>query len=161
MSTVTLFKNRNGNCGVAVTMPNNVVVTVPFVSGKFFTTDTRLEAALQDLADHNEMGIYVDVKEADIDPLCATPMEQMRRKVRDELIAEMKANGEMTKDFGVSAQKSIQQTLANSTNIVGAAEMTSAEEALKAAQIAELNKPQVANKTLSTADLLAKVNKPA
>lgn len=161
MSTVTLFKNRNGNCGVAVNMPKGVVVTVPFVSGKFFTTDARLEAALQELADHNEMGIYVDTKESDIDPLCATPMEQMKRKVREEVLAEMRASGQLLKDAGTSDQKSIQQTLTNSTGVVGAAEMSSTEEALKAAQIAELNKPQTSNISLSAADLLAKVGKPS
>lgn len=161
MSTVTLFKNSHGNCGCPVTMSTGAVITVPFVSGKFFTTDVRLEKALTELAVNREMGIYIDTKEPDIDPECATPMEQMKRKMREEILAEMKASGELTKDFGTSDQKSIQQSLTNSTGIVGAAELTSTEEALKAAQIAELNSPQTTNKTLSTADLLAKVNKPA
>lgn len=159
MATVTLFKNSHGNCGCPVTMPGGAIITVPFVSGKFFTTDTRLEAVLNQLAEHREMGIYVDTKESDIDPECATPIEQMKRKLREELIAEMKASGEMSKDFGTSDQKSIQQSLTNSTGIVGAAELTSAETALKQKQIEELNNPQTANKTLSTAELLAKAGK--
>lgn len=156
MTTVTLFKNIHGNCGCAINVGGSVV-TVPFVSGKFFTTDKRLAAALEDLAEHREMGIYVDANESNIDPECATPMDQMKRKLREEILAEMKAAGELTKDAGTSSQAPLSQSLANSTAIVGAAELTEAEKTLRDAQIKDLNTPATAGTTLSPADMLAKL----
>lgn len=160
MTTVTLFKNHNGNVGVALHLRDGSVQTVPFVSGKFFTTVKKLADALQEAADNAEFGIYVDPNEPDIDPECATPMDQMKRKLREEVLAEMRAEGLLIKDAGVSSQATIQGSLATSADVVGATEPTAAEQALKQKQIDEMAKPTVANKTLSTAELLAKTNKP-
>lgn len=156
MSTVTLFKNRNGNVNVALTHLGSVS-TVAFISGKFFTTDKRLEATLTDLAEHGEFGIYIDSEEKDIDPQYATPMDQMKKKVRDELLAELRAEG-LLKDAGTSTQAPLQQSIGTSADaIVGAQGLSDPEQALKEAQIAELNKPTQTNTTLSAADMLAKL----
>jgi hypothetical protein len=159
MSEVTLFKNSHGNCAVVVTLPTGAVETVPFVSGKFFTTNKVLESVLLKAAETREFGVYVDKNETSIDPEYATPMDQMRKKIRDELIAQMKANPELLKDMGISAPAPLSQSLTNTTGIVGAAELTEAEDALKQKQIQELANPQTENKQLSAAELLAKVGK--
>lgn len=159
MSTVTLFKNANGTVNAAIQHLGSVI-TIAFVSGKFFTTDERLEATLIQLAKHREHGIYIDTDESDIDPECATPLDQMKKKLREEIIAEMRAAGELTKDAGTSTQLPQSQTLTASNDIVGGAPLTEQEQALREAQLNELNNPQP-NVTLSAADLLAKLNKPA
>lgn len=158
MSTVTLFKNANGTVNAAIQHLGSVV-TVAFVSGKFFTTDERLEKTLIALAQHREHGIYIDTEESEIDPEYATPMDQMKKKLRDEIMADLKAEG-LLKDAGTSSQAPQQQSLASSTAIVGGQELTEQEQALRDAQLKELNNPQP-NVQLSAADLLAKLNKPA
>lgn len=156
MSTVTLFKNINGNCAVALYV-GVAVHTVPFVSGKFFTTDEELEAVLIKAAKTREFGVYIDANEPDIDPLCATPMEQMKRKAREELIAEMRANPDLARDMGISVQAPLSQSLTNSTGVVGAAELSDTEQALRDKQIADMNTPAAAGTNLSAADMLAKL----
>lgn len=159
MTEVTLFKNSHGNCAVVVTMPTGAVEIVPFVSGKFFTTNKVLEEVLLKASETREFGVYVDKNETSIDPEYATPMDQMRKKVRDELIAQVKANPELLKDMGISIPAPLSQSLTNSTGVVGAAELTDTEKQLREKQIAEMANPNTENKQLSAADLLAKVQK--
>lgn len=153
---VTLFKNSNGNVNVALNHLGSVI-TIAFISGKFFTTDKRLEATLTDLAEHGEFGIYIDQGEKDIDPEFATPMDQMKKKLRDELIAEMRAEG-LLKDAGTSTQTPQQQSLGTSADaLVGAQGLSDPEQALREKQIEEINNPTQPNVSLSPADLLAKL----
>lgn len=159
MSEVTLFKNSHGNCAVVVTMPTGAVETVPFVSGKFFTTNKVLEKVLLQAAETREFGVYVDKNETSIDPEYATPMDQMRKKVRDELIAQMKANPDLLKDMGISVPAPLGQSLTNSTGIVGASGLSDVEQDLRDKQIADLNTPAPAGTTLSAAEMLAKLQK--
>ena len=112
---VTLFKNRNGNCNAALKSG----VTVAFVNGRFFTTKANLQAELQAAVDNdNEYGIWIDPSEPTIDPEYATPMDQLRKKHRDELLAELKAGGKLV-DAGVSDQTLTQQGLATSVVVPG------------------------------------------
>lgn len=130
---VTLFKNQHGNCNAV--LKSGAVIS--FVSGKFFTTKQALQAELQAAADNeNEFGIFVDPSEPSIDPEFASPMDQMRKKIRDELMAELKAGGKLV-DAGVSDQTLTQQGLATSQSVPGQApastEQTELSEEQKAA----------------------------
>jgi hypothetical protein len=136
MSEVTLFKNDHGCVHVALKSGQ----TVAFIEGKLFTTNKVLEQELQAAADVGEFGIYVDANEPQIDPEFATPMDQMRKKMREELLVELAAGGRLV-DAGTSSQKPLQQSMASSENIVGAGELDAATAALKQAQIDDLNKP--------------------
>ena len=135
MSTpVTLFKNQNGNCN-AVLRSGTVIA---FISGKFFTTKASLQAELQAAADNeNEFGIYVDPAEPTIDPEFASPMDQLRKKHRDELLAELKAGGKLV-DAGVSAGTLTQQAMTTSNQMPGQAELTDEQKALAEQQKAAI-----------------------
>lgn len=92
MSEVTLFKNMNGNCNVALKSGN----VVPFVQaqvgggpGQFFTTNKKLIQELTAAAQEGEFGVFVDPNEATIDPDAATPLQQMEKRIRAEIMAEL------------------------------------------------------------------------
>jgi hypothetical protein len=126
MTTVTLFKNSNGNVNVALKSGN----TVAFILGRFFTTNAKLQAELQEAADNSqEFGIYVDIAEPEIDPECATPLDQLRKRVREEVMAELKAGGRLV-DAGVSHQTLTQQSISSSASVAGQAELTEGQRKL-------------------------------
>jgi hypothetical protein len=135
MTEVTLFKNSHGCVHVALKSGQ----TVAFIEGKLFTTNKVLEAELQQAADVREFGIYVDPNEPRIDPECATPADQLRKKIRAELLAEMAAKQPI--DAGVSVQRPLQQSMTSTEGAVGAGELSATTEALKQAQIDDLNSP--------------------
>lgn len=91
---VTLFKNMNGNCKVAL-RSGEVVAFVQANAGggpgQFFTTSSKLQKELQAAADEGEFGIFVDINEASIDPEAATPLQQLEKKLRAQIMAEMEA----------------------------------------------------------------------
>lgn len=147
MTTVTLFKNSNGNVNVALKSGN----TVAFILGRFFTTNTKLQAELQEAADNSqEFGVYVDVAEPEIDPECATPMDQLRKRIREETIAELKAGGHLV-DAGVSVQTLTQQAMSSSTSVAGQVEQTEEQRKLAEQQTTVItegsNNPSVDTRT--------------
>lgn len=133
-SEVILFKNQHGNCSIVL----RSLAVVSFINGKFFTVNAKLQDELKQAADNGEFGVYVDQDEASIDPSAATPMDQLKKKLRDELMAELKAGGKLV-DGGSSVEipGQSQQSLATTADIVGAAELTPEEQALKDKQSAE------------------------
>ena len=147
MTTVTLFKNSNGNVNVALKSGN----TVAFILGRFFTTNAKLQAELQEAADNSqEFGIYVDMGEPEIDPECATPMDQLRKRIREETIAELKAGGRLV-DAGVSVQTLTQQAMSSSASVAGQSELDEDQRKLAEQQTAVItegsNNPPVDNRT--------------
>lgn len=128
---VTLFKNANGNCNVALASGQ----VVAFIEGKFFTTDKRLEAQLQDAADRGEFGVFVDRNESSIDTEAATPMEQLRKKIRAELMLEMQQTklGESSSYSQQTAQA--QRAIGGTDLVIGAGIETPQNEALKDASV--------------------------
>ncbi|WP_411706265.1 hypothetical protein [Edaphovirga cremea] len=138
MAEVTLFKNVHGNVNAALKSGT----TVSFINGKFFTTVAKLQAELQECAETGEFGIYVDLGEPTIDTEYATPMDQLKRKIREELLAELKAGGQLV-DAGVSHPTN--QTLGMTNSLEGSAngvEMTEEQKQLQAQQQADLAKQQ-------------------
>lgn len=134
----TLFKNANGNVGVV--LPS--LTTVAFVQGRFFTPNKKLQAELQRCVDNNnEFGIFVDAREPEIDLDASSPMEQLRKKIRKELEAEMKQ--QILIDAGTSTltPEQAQAAVAGTVDIgtTGAAELTEEEKALreKTSQVAQ------------------------
>lgn len=123
MSEVTLFKNIHGRVNAA--LANGV--TVSFIDGKFFTTDTRLENYLQRCAEHGEHGIYVDANEPTIDPNAATPEERMEKKLRAKILAELAEEGKLI-DAGSSEQPKLVMT--TSAQVAGGAESSLQSQAL-------------------------------
>lgn len=134
---VILFKNTSGNCSIVL----KSLAVVSFINGKFFTTNSRLQAELKAAADEGEFGVYIDQNEASIDPDAATPMDQLRKKLREELMQELKAGGKLV-DGGSSTvlPGQTQQSMATTTDIVGAADLTPEQQAIKDNQEAALNK---------------------
>lgn len=130
MPQVTLFKNTHGNVNVALKSGR----CVAFIMGRFFTTDKRLAAELQEAADADqEFGVYVDVAEPEIDPECATPMDQMKKRMREELLAELKSEGRLV-DAGTSTQTLTQQAMTSSAGVAGQAPLSEAAQELAEAQ---------------------------
>lgn len=124
MSTqVTLFKNTHGNVHVALKSGR----TVAFINGKFFTKEAALETELMQAAQTGEFGIYIDAEEQHIDPEFATPMDQLKKKLRDELMEELKTSGRLV-DAGTSTQGPLQ--LQSTASVTGQAELTAEQRAL-------------------------------
>lgn len=126
----TLFKNANGNVGVV--LPS--LTTVAFVQGRFFTADKKLQAELQKCVDNsNEFGIFVDAREPEIDLEATSPMEQLRKKIRKELEAEMKQQVLIDAGKSVLTPEQAQAAIAGTVDIgtTGAAELTEEEKALR------------------------------
>lgn len=120
-ANVTLFKNSNGNVQVALASGILVAFLLDPATGqgRFFTSNKKLEKYLQEAVDNdNEFGIYVDPAEPIIDTNAATPLEQLTKKIRQELLAELAAGGKLV-DAGTSvlsqaqANAAISSTLAN------------------------------------------------
>lgn len=154
MTEVTLFKNVHGNVNAALKSGT----TVSFINGKFFTTVAKLQAELQECAETGEFGVYVDLGEPTIDTECATPMDQLKRKLREELLAELKAGGQLV-DAGVS--HATNPTLGMTSTAEGAAngaEMSEEAKALQTQQQADLAKQQAPVDTRTPAEIaLAKL----
>lgn len=132
MTTVTLFKNSNGNVNVALKSGR----TVAFILGRFFTVDKKLQAELQEAADADqEFGVYVDPSEPEIDPECATPMDQMKKRMRDELMAELASQGRLV-DAGNSSQTLTQAGMTTTAGVAGQAPLSEEAKALAESQLA-------------------------
>lgn len=118
MAIVTLFKNKHGS--VAVLTPKGE--PIHFAQGRFWTTQAKFSNYLQQLADNgNECGVYVDPQEPEIDTENTTPLEILRRKIRLELEAEIKA-GKINATARTTPGNSEQASLQNSTqNTMGTA----------------------------------------
>ena len=152
MTTVTLFKNSNGNVNVALKSGR----TVAFILGRFFTVDKKLEAELQAAADEGqEFGVYVDPAEPEIDPECATPMDQMKKRVRDELMAELASQGRLV-DAGTSSQTLTQAGMTSTAGVAGQTPLSAEAKELAEKQLAESASASVTEG--STASALDKLN---
>lgn len=135
-ANVTLFKNHHGN--VNVVLPS--CKTVPFLldpesgQGKFFTADKKLERELTWAAEEGEFGIFIDPADSVIDLNAATPMEQLEKKIRSKLMAELAAGGKLV-DAGVSftTPQQMQASMSNTTSVPGAG-MSEEALALQATQ---------------------------
>lgn len=135
-SLVTLFKNHHGN--VNVVLPSTRVI--PFLldpetnQGKFFTSDKKLERELQWAAEEGEFGVFVDPADATIDINAATPMEQLEKKIRAKLMAELQAGGKLV-DAGISSVSAAQmQAAMSSTTSLPGASLSEEAQLLQAAQ---------------------------
>lgn len=85
-TVVPLFKNRTLG---SVVLEDGTLVA--FANKQFYTQDTDLIARLKRAADKGEFGIFIDPAEPDVDLEAATPMERLRKKHREELMAELAA----------------------------------------------------------------------
>lgn len=86
---VTLFKNKRGN--VSVVLPDGF--RVMFANGQYYTENKRLEAYLTQCAETGDAGIYIDPERPTIDTLAATPMEQLHRDIRRQVLEELRQSG--------------------------------------------------------------------
>jgi len=136
MAIVTVFKNQHGNVNVALKSG----AVVPFISGKFWTEKAALAAELMQAAEEGEFGIYVDSNEHEIDTEFASPMDQLKKKFREEHLAELAAQGKLvdggTYDGG--GTQALQASAASTTDIVGAETLTAEQQATKDAQLEAL-----------------------
>lgn len=137
MSQVTLFKNTNGNVNIVLKSTK----LVSFINSKFFTTDKKLETELLDAAENGEFGVYIDPVESEIDPQYATPMDQLKKKMRDDLLAEIAAGkvAGYAADGGTYTQRNLQESLGNSNNAIVGTEQTQAEQDIADLQKEALN----------------------
>lgn len=109
-ANVTLFKNAHGN--VQVALPSGTVI--PFMldpgtgQGRYFTNNRKIERELNNAVENdNEFGIYIDPQESVIDINAATPLEQLEKKLRAKIMAELQAGGKLI-DAGISVQSQAQ-----------------------------------------------------
>ena len=129
---VTLFKNSHGNIQIA--LPSATIVAFlldPETNqGRFFTSNKKIERELLAAVENdNEFGVYIDPAEPVIDLNAATPLEQLEKKIRAKLMAELQAGGKLV-DAGTSSssQAQMQAAVASSLTVPGA---TQSEEALQ------------------------------
>ena len=151
-NSVILFKNTSGNCSIIL----KSLTKVSFIDGKFFTTNKKLQAELEAEAEDGNFGLYIDTAEPSIDPNFATPMDQLRERLRKELMAELAAGGKLV-DAGSSVVQpgQTQQSMSTTNNVVGAADLTPEEQAIKDGQ-AETKELTPAEKLLAAAKAGAK-----
>lgn len=71
-----------------------------FANGIFFTTDEDDIAYLTKEVKRGHPHIYIDANEPEIDTDAVTPYEQLRKKIRQELMAEMQAAGDVSNQRG-------------------------------------------------------------
>lgn len=107
MATVPLFKNKRANCAV-VGKSGTVYKFQGTPHGRCWVTKESEIAELMALAKAGEAGIYIDDKEASVDPSAATPLEVMKKKIIQEYLAEQAK----VKDAGTSIQNIHQQAAA-------------------------------------------------
>ena len=137
-ANVTLFKNSHGN--VQVALPSGIVI--PFMldpgtgQGRYFTSNKKIERELsQAVENDNEFGIYIDPQEPVIDVNAATPLEQLEKKLRAKIMAELQAGGKLI-DAGISTQSAAQtQALVASTTSLPGAYQTEEASQLQASTI--------------------------
>lgn len=137
-ANVTLFKNSHGNVQIALASG----VLVAFLldpatgQGRFFTSNKKLERDLQTAVDNdNEFGVYIDPAEPIIDLNAATPLEQLKAKIRKELMAELQSGGQLI-DAGISrpSQEQLNQAISSTTSIPGA-HLTEEQAQLQQSQV--------------------------
>lgn len=86
MATTTLFKHRKGN--TTVVGAKGAMYHFQGVPGRYWARNKAEHEELMKLAETGEAGIYIDPKEPEIDTDATTPMEQMKRKIIAEFMAE-------------------------------------------------------------------------
>lgn len=134
-ANVTLFKNHHGN--VNVVLPS--CRTVPFLldpetnQGKFFTADVKLQRELQWAAEEGEFGIFIDPNEPTIDMNAATPMEQLEKKIRAKIMAEMAAGKVVDAGISTLSPAQVQAAMSSTTSVPGA-QLTEEQAALQNSQ---------------------------
>lgn len=138
---VTLFKVRGGHCNVVTKFG-----TFPFVAGRFFTTDPVIEEKMKALAEKGEHGLYIDTKDAKVDPSAATPADVLRKRIIEEFLAEQRKLAPMGSTHADPA--AIQAAMSSTAS-------SPAHGNSLAAQVSEVNKPEGGNGT--TLDALNKL----
>lgn len=100
---VPLFKQAKGNA--TVVLPNGRKIM--FANGRYFTEETEIIETLVRMAKTKEAGVFIDPQEPDVDMFAATPLEQERKRIRRELLAELRANPSLLQDssYGAGANR--------------------------------------------------------
>lgn len=111
---VPLFKQKRGNASIV--LPNGRLVM--FANGRFFTVEEDLIAHLVKMAKTQEAGVYIDPQESEIDVNAATPMEQERKKIRAQLLAELRANPSLLEDSSYGTNRASVLGVTSSTSAV-------------------------------------------
>lgn len=117
MAIVTLFKNRFGP--VNVSTPKGEVLK--FAAGRYFTQNKAHEKYLQQLADNNESGVYVDPNEKTVDTENLDPMAAIKAKIRAEIEADIKAGKHNVAAPVTPGNTEVQNLQQSTQNTMGAA----------------------------------------
>lgn len=125
-ANVTLFKNSNGNVQIALYSGLLVAFLLDPATGqgRYFTSNKKIERELMHAVDNdNEFGVYIDPAEPVIDMNAATPLEQLEKKIRAKLMAELEAGGKLI-DAGVSrvSPEQMQANVASTLTVPGASQ---------------------------------------
>jgi hypothetical protein len=136
---VPLFKNSNGN--VQIVLKDGT--TVAFLKdpaggpGRFFTSNAKLMRQLQECVDSDqEFGVFIDSAEPTIDTNAATPMDQMRKKIREELMAELRAGGKIVEPSSYNALDTAKaQAAIGGTNTVVGSEISPEQELVRQSSV--------------------------
>lgn len=96
MAVAKLFKSNIPN----IFMILSSGIKIEFPNGRFHTTNEEIIAELTKEVKFGHPQIYIDEAEQEVDTDALTPYEQMRKKIREELQAEMAAASALTNDRG-------------------------------------------------------------
>ena len=134
MAIVPLFKHRKPF--INVTSGSNT--TYQFVQHRYFTSEQNKINELHNLVASRACGIYIDPNEPTIDTEAADPASQLRKSVREQLLAELRAEGRLVEDsdskqegFGANVVNTASSTI-TSNSAAERAEAQRQEQAVEA-----------------------------
>lgn len=131
MAVVPLFKHRKKHTKVV----GNSNRTYAFTNHQYFTTNEAEIAELTKLATSGVCGIYIDQAQPTIDTDAATPMAQLEKSIRENLLAELKAEGKLVEESSSDQSPGLAKIVSTADSTInGNSAAEQADEARKAAQ---------------------------
>lgn len=128
MAMAKIFRNTVPNCNVI--HPDGRIVT--FHGGKHITSIAKDADFLQQLADANEAGVFIDANEFEVDTEELTP-EGMLKKIKREAVEEFLAQQKLAAQHNSSSAQGNVLGAATSANIVNSLE-SNGEATVKSAE---------------------------
>lgn len=112
-------------------------IKAEFINGIYYTTNEASIAELQKEVALGHPHISIDPNETEIDTDAVTPYEQLKKKIRDEVMAEMRAATALDNDRGnygaPNANDGVDVGLVTTTQFVEGAKFTAPAESIKPA----------------------------
>ena len=150
MAIVPLFKHRKPFINVT----GASLTKYQFTQHRYFTAEPAKIAELQKLVESRACGIYIDPKEPTIDTEASDPASMLKKSVREQVLAELRASGKLVEDsdskqtgLGANVVNTASSTITNNS----AAERV---EAQRQEQVAEAQAAAATDPALSALEKL-------